>query len=51
MIRHRHKLTPYAGRVLHGVVDRTFLRGELVYDRGAFPAGPIGRRLLPGRPG
>jgi allantoinase len=31
-LHHRHKLTPYAGRTLQGVVRRTFLRGETVYD-------------------
>jgi allantoinase len=29
---HRHPLTPYAGRQLHGVVHQTWLRGEVVYD-------------------
>jgi allantoinase len=47
-IRHRHALTPYTGRTLSGVVEKSFVRGELVFDEGAFPAGPIGRRLLPG---
>ena len=38
---HKHKLTPYAGRELRGVVAATFLRGE--------PAGePRGRELLRG---
>ena len=27
-IQHRHKLTPYAGRMLFGVVQRTVVRGE-----------------------
>jgi len=37
---HKHKLTPYAGRELRGVVEATFLRGE--------PAGePRGVELLP----
>ena len=27
---HRHRLTPYAGRRLHGVVRRTWLRGAPV---------------------
>src|SRR5690349_607873 len=26
---HRHKITPYDGEVLHGVVQKTFLRGRL----------------------
>jgi allantoinase len=36
MIHHRHKLTPYAGEVLRGVVEKTFLRGQIVYDDGEF---------------
>jgi allantoinase len=38
---HRHPLTPYAGRELHGVVRQTWLRGECV-DAG----GPARGRLL-----
>jgi allantoinase len=45
MIHHRHKLTPYAGEVLRGVVEKTFLRGEMVYDGGEF-AEPSGSLLL-----
>jgi allantoinase len=33
MIRHRHTLTPYLGRRLAGVVEATYLRGQLVYSR------------------
>ena len=36
MIHHRHKLTPYAGETLFGVVEKTFLRGQMVYDGGEF---------------
>jgi allantoinase len=36
MLHHRHKLTPYAGRTLAGVVEKTFLRGEKIYDAGEF---------------
>src|SRR6185369_7950931 len=36
MIEHRHKVTPYAGEVLTGVVHATYLRGERIYDRGQF---------------
>ena len=32
MIRHRHRLTPYLGDALVGVVEKTYLRGQLVYD-------------------
>jgi len=46
-LHQRHKLTPYAGRVLKGVVEATFLRGDLTFDRGGFPAGRIGELLTP----
>lgn len=46
MIQHRHKLTPYAGQDLAGVVETTFLRGEKIYDRGWHSEVPAGRPLL-----
>jgi allantoinase len=36
MIHHRHKLTPYDGEVLRGVVEKTFVRGQMVYDGREF---------------
>lgn len=33
-LHHRHKLTPYEGRTLEGVIDRTFLRGRQIYVDG-----------------
>lgn len=45
MIHHRHKLTPYAGRLLQGVVQSTFLRGMKIYDRGDFTGEPAGLLL------
>jgi len=45
MIHHRHKLTPYDGEILRGKVEKTFLRGQIVYDGGEF-AKPKGRLLL-----
>lgn len=44
-LEHRHKLTPYAGRTLHGVVRRTLVRGRTVYDDGAFAGQPAGALL------
>jgi allantoinase len=35
VLRHRHRLTPYAGQRLTGVVRRTWLRGCLAYDSGS----------------
>ncbi len=48
MLAHRHKLTPYDGTRLAGVVRRTWLRGREVYP-GAGTARPSGRLLV--RPG
>jgi allantoinase len=43
MLEHRHKLTPYAGRRLTGVVRRTWLRGREISGPGcAAAAGPTG---------
>jgi allantoinase len=47
-LEHRHKVTPYAGRTLFGVVRSTLVRGETVYDNGAFLDQPIGRPILRG---
>ncbi|SFF91716.1 allantoinase AllB [Blastococcus tunisiensis] len=41
-LQHRHPVTPYAGRDLHGVVRRTWLRGRLA------DGAPIGRLLRRG---
>jgi allantoinase len=48
MLYHKHKLTPYAGQTLSGIVKQTYLRGELVYDRGRFPLKPLGNILRRG---
>jgi allantoinase len=46
-LRHRHPVTPYAGRTLTGVVCRTWLRGQLA---GTAPAGRLMTREADGRP-
>ncbi|MBL8936794.1 MAG: allantoinase AllB [Archangium sp.] len=40
-IHHRHKVTPYAGKTLRGVVHQTFVGGRLAWSRekGLRPAG------------
>jgi allantoinase len=48
MLQHRHKLTPYAKQSLRGVVEATFLRGEMIYDRGRFLGKPKGALLRRG---
>jgi allantoinase len=44
-LEHRHKITPYAGATLDGVVEATYLRGERVYHRGEHQARAAGRLL------
>jgi allantoinase len=46
---HRHKLTPYAGRELTGVVEATFLRGQKIFDRGTVSETPAGQVLRRGK--
>jgi allantoinase len=44
-ILHRWRVTPYAGRRLEGVVELTWLRGELAYERGRPAPRPRGQLL------
>jgi allantoinase len=44
-IQHRHRVTPYAGEILRGAVQATFVRGELVAERGHALATDRGRLL------
>lgn len=44
-LQHRHKVTPYEGMRLRGVVHETWLRGERVYNRGHFVHEPRGKLL------
>jgi allantoinase len=43
---HRHKVTPYLGRTVQGVVHGTWVRGERVWDGHAHVGGPVGRPIL-----
>ncbi|MGH9316024.1 MAG: allantoinase AllB, partial [Thermoanaerobaculia bacterium] len=45
-LHHRHRLTPYAGRTLDGVVEATYLNGEKIYEKGEFFGPPTGEILL-----
>jgi allantoinase len=45
-LHHRHKITPYDGEVLNGVVQKTLLRGRLIYDTGHFTDASLGHMLL-----
>lgn len=48
-IRHKHHVTPYAGRTLKGVVHQTFVGGRLAYSKSAGLAKPGGRFEAVGR--
>jgi allantoinase len=49
MIKHRHNITPYAGRKVTGQVQHTFVRGHHVYQQDEFINTPVGRPLLKGQ--
>jgi allantoinase len=44
-IHHRHKLSPWLGRTLSGVVESTWLGGEKIFEGGRFFGPPRGRFL------
>jgi allantoinase len=44
-LHHRHRVSPYLGERLRGVVKKTFVRGKCVYDEGEFPGEPRGREF------
>jgi allantoinase len=46
MLHHRNKLTPYDGETFSGVVQKTFLRGQKIYDSGEFYFDAWGKFLL-----
>jgi allantoinase len=41
-VLHRHSLTPYLGKDYFGVIQATFVRGQRVFDQGAFPGSEAG---------
>ncbi|MEN9571071.1 MAG: allantoinase AllB [Bacteroidota bacterium] len=43
---HRHKLSPYNGERLYGVVQQTYLAGQLVYEEGSVLALNKGKIIL-----
>jgi allantoinase len=47
---HRHKISPYAGNELRGVVEATFSRGRMVFERGELRGGRSGRLLTASDP-
>lgn len=45
-IQHRHKITPYKGLTLHGVVQQTYVGGAKVFDNNSFIHTNKGQVLL-----
>jgi allantoinase len=46
IIKYRHKVTPYEGRLVQGVVKATYVRGQKVYSKGNFSEAPVGKPIL-----
>jgi allantoinase len=44
-LHHRHRVSPYLGEKLRGVVKSTYLRGAVVFQDGGFPGKARGREL------
>lgn len=48
MIKYRHRVTPYEGRSVTGVIEKTFVRGRQVFAAGEILDSPVGEPLLRG---
>jgi allantoinase len=46
IIQHKNKVTPYQGRTLKGVVEKTYVRGRTVYEQGKLTITAGGEQLL-----
>jgi allantoinase len=44
-LHYRHRISPYLGEKLRGVVKATYLRGECAFADGEFPGAPGGREF------
>ena len=42
---YRHRVSPYLGERLRGVIKATYLRGDCVFADGEYPGEPGGREL------
>jgi allantoinase len=50
MLKTRWPISPFLGRRFRGRVERTIVRGEVVYRQGEIEVAPgFGRRVLPAR--
>jgi allantoinase len=44
-LNYRHRVSPYLGEKLRGVVKATYLRGDCIFSDGKFPGEPKGSEL------
>jgi len=44
-LHYRHRVSPYLGERLRGVVKATYLRGDCIFSDGEFPGEPKGHEL------
>ena len=44
-LHNRHRVSPYLGERLRGVVQKTFLRGQCIFDAGEFPGEVRGKEI------
>ena len=44
-LHYRHRISPYLGERLRGVVKATYLRGDCIFSDGEFPGEPKGHEL------
>ena len=51
MLLDRHKLSPYVGRMFRGIVKRTIVRGQTVFQDGKLVGAFRGRLVTPAREG
>jgi allantoinase len=45
-LHYRHRVSPYLGEKLRGVVKATYLRGDAVFEEGEFVGGARGREVV-----
>ncbi|WP_205510732.1 allantoinase AllB [Longitalea arenae] len=45
-LHHKHKITPYLNQQLYGVVEQSWLNGELIFEQGQFPALNKGKLIM-----
>jgi allantoinase len=49
VIKHKHKISPYIGKTLHGCVQETWLRGQRIYSNDQYLGAARGQSVLAGQ--